>query len=239
MSFRLCCCGICLRSSLLVSVFSLVVLMFLLFLGAWQLERASEKEQIEHRFASRLAESAEFVYDPNSIGIEDEFSRVRFSGQFMPSPQVRWENQFRDGQLGFDHLVFFHVKNSAAVLLVDKGWLVRDSQLPDIPSTQTVEGYIYFPKPGFELGQVDLQPGQTEYRTPYLNLEYLQVLVNQPLQPFILRVQQEGQSIYRQDWPVISMPPAKHLAYAVQWFAMAFVVLFLFFRFGCRYESQR
>ncbi len=37
--------------------------------------------------------------------------------------------------------------------------------------------------------------------------------------------EESGPGTYANDWPVVAMGPEKHMAYAVQWFAMALALL--------------
>ena len=46
--------------------------------------------------------------------------------------------------------------------------------------------------------------------------------------PFIIRLDQQQPHGFLRDWPVVSMPPARHYGYAVQWFSMALVVFLIF-----------
>jgi len=44
--------------------------------------------------------------------------------------------------------------------------------------------------------------------------------------------------VFVRDWPVISTTPEKHRAYAVQWFAMAAMLLALHLYYSTRRDSQ-
>ena len=45
---------------------------------------------------------------------------------------------------------------------------------------------------------------------------------------FIIRMNPEANNGFIREWSVVSMPPERHVAYAVQWFALALLVVILF-----------
>lgn len=57
-------------------------------------------------------------------------------------------------------------------------------------------------------------------------------LVSQVLQkkvyPFIIRLDKQDAYGFVREWAIVSMPPQRHIAYALQWFAMALVILIIF-----------
>jgi surfeit locus 1 family protein len=48
------------------------------------------------------------------------------------------------------------------------------------------------------------------------------------LLPFMLLLDPKSQYGYVREWKFINMPPAKHIAYAVQWFAMALALVVIY-----------
>lgn len=46
--------------------------------------------------------------------------------------------------------------------------------------------------------------------------------------PFIIRLDKANAQGYVREWSIVAMPAERHYAYALQWFAMAFVILILF-----------
>ncbi|MDI1352426.1 MAG: SURF1 family protein, partial [bacterium] len=67
-------------------------------------------------------------------------------------------------------------------------------------------------------------------------------LVHQILQkkvyPFIIRLDKQDANGFVREWAIVSMPPQRHLAYAVQWFAMAFVILIIFVALNLKNEKK-
>jgi len=199
------------------------------------MQRGQHKQMLIEDFAHKNSDVAEFLYDPDSVSVNQEYRLYRVNGHFLKQPQLLWENQFRDGQAGFDHLRVFRVEGMNKALLVDLGWVATELDLiTDVVGHQSLKGYVYYPKKGFELGTVKLQKSQELQRIPYLNLAHIEPILQPPLYEFVLRLQQDLPG-YRQDWPVVSMTPQKHWAYAIQWYGLALALLIIFWLYGCRY----
>ncbi|MDC0598886.1 hypothetical protein OAP18_03515 [Gammaproteobacteria bacterium] len=62
---------------------------------------------------------------------------------------------------------------------------------------------------------------------------------NARLFPYSLRLAENMPGMLVHNWPVISTLPEKHRAYAVQWFAMAAVLLLLYLFASTRPESEK
>jgi cytochrome oxidase assembly protein ShyY1 len=55
--------------------------------------------------------------------------------------------------------------------------------------------------------------------------------------PYVIRLAEGAPGVFIRDWPVISTTPEKHRAYAVQWFAMAAMLLGLYLYYSTRAET--
>jgi surfeit locus 1 family protein len=125
------------------------------------------------------------------------------------------------------------------VLMVDLGFLPGNGtdkapQLPPLPTDeQTLQG-LYEPPPGtgFEMGGNALvQQTQWPKTSIYLDLDQIASDLHAALYPRVLALDADPASIYVRvhTLDLSSMPPARHRAYAFQWFtfALAAVVIFL------------
>ena len=60
------------------------------------------------------------------------------------------------------------------------------------------------------------------------DLEVIQQHYNQEVLPFVVLLNAQQNSTFVRDWQPVVMAPEKHLAYAVQWFLLAFAALVIF-----------
>jgi surfeit locus 1 family protein len=124
-------------------------------------------------------------------------------------------------------------------LLVDLGFLPGNGngkmpQLPPLPTTEISLQGLYVPPPpvGFEMGG-DALARQTRWPKNTIFLDPAEIArdLGRPLYPRMLALDADPTSIYVRVHTLdfSSMPPARHRAYAFQWFtfALAAVVILL------------
>lgn len=215
---------------------AMAVLVAALFcaLGAWQLQRMHEKEALlaqlppTREAAITLAQAASAPGSLHWVG--DQL-------QFLPGT-VLLDNQLREGRAG---IKVYQAARAASgvVVLVDLGWLPlpADRSLPLIRAeqgTQTLQG-LWAPAPatGIALG-----PALTAAKQPQT---WLATRIDLPgiaaqfglggavLAPKVLRLDPALPMGYARDLDLLpnTLPPSRHLGYAVQWFAMALAVLLI------------
>jgi surfeit locus 1 family protein len=215
----------------------LTVVSALLFirLGVWQLHRANEKEAILRRYAT--AEMAP-VRDFAAVALNppvDAFARVGVQGQYLPDRLYLLDNPKHDQRGGVEVYAPFRPRAGDRLLLVDLGFLPGNGtsqtpQLPPLPSgVQQLHG-LYVPAPGvgFEMGGNALaRQRQWPKTTIYLDLPQVAADLGAAMYPQVLSLDAEPSSIYVREHTidVSSMPPARHRAYAFQWFTFAAAVV--------------
>jgi cytochrome oxidase assembly protein ShyY1 len=92
---------------------------------------------------------------------------------------------------------------------------------------------LYLPPPGagFEMGG-DALGRQTSWpkTTIYLDLSQIAADLHQPLYPHVLALDAEPAAAYQRTahFDFSSMPPARHRAYAFQWFSFAVALAAIF-----------
>lgn len=203
--------------------------------GAWQYGKAQYKREREARWAD-ARQSLEIplarALERNALG----FDRVRATGIFALQRYVL-DNQIRDGQAGVD--VFVPLRSSeGADLLIALGWLPyadASRQLPEVPvlPSEAVELVgLLTPPPshGLRFGR-DWADTQSSYPKlmPYFSLDDISSDSGKVLAPRILRLDADPESPYRRNWrPVDAMPPARHLAYAWQWWFLSIAIAVVF-----------
>ena len=208
-------------------------------LGNWQLRRAAEKTALEARLAAGNA-AAPLVLGGAPLAADAvAFRRVSVSGQFVRDWPLYLDNRPYRDRVGFYLLMPFKIAGTDMHVLVERGWLPRNSarrdQLPPYatPSgTVTLQGIARV-----NAGHV-MQLGSAPALAPKAivqNADPAQVAAASglALQPFVIEqtapAQPGGddQAMVR-DWPAPSLGVEKHRGYAFQWYALA-TMAFLFF----------
>jgi cytochrome oxidase assembly protein ShyY1 len=163
----------------------------------------------------------------------NDFDWAAGRGRFADAPAVLLDNQSRDDRAGVRAYRVF-VPESGAPMLVELGWLPLpgDRAMPrvaSIPGGLDVRGLLLPPpSPGLVAATANRLPGGEVLATA-LDAAQLPALVGQrALAPRVLRLDPAMTDIgYARDLDVLpnTLPPSRHLGYAVQWFALAAAVL--------------
>ncbi|GAB3312581.1 SURF1 family protein [Luteimonas notoginsengisoli] len=204
-------------------------------LGAWQLDRMHRKQAmldaVQQVLAQRTAQPLAIASDP---GRKRDYDWAAGSGTFADAPAVLLDNQQRDDRPGVRiYRVFQPSAPGAAPLLVELGWLPLpgDRSLPDVPrpmGERRLAGLLAPPPSHGILAAVATpQPGGQVLATG-LDADGLRDRLGQPqLAARILKLDPADPLGYARDLDVLpnTLPPERHLGYAVQWFALAAAVL--------------
>lgn len=208
-------------------------------LGFWQLHRADFKEALLRRYAASssapLQDFAKVAQTPPADG----FPRVQVRGRYLADRLYLLDNPKHDGRGGVEVFAPFALDEHSPLLLVDLGFLPgngngKTPQLPPLPATEIRLQGLYVPPPpvGFEMGGNAL-PQQKQWPKNSIFMDPTEVAsdLGRPLYPRILALDADPASIYVREHTLdfSSMPPARHRAYAFQWFtfALAAVVILL------------
>lgn len=219
---------------LLAILATILVSALLAGLGRWQLDRMYQKQQILEQHQQRQAEKplTELPVADNNLE-KWRYRRVQLRGQLLAERQFLLDNQVVDGRVGFNVLTPMELDDGRTIL-IDRGWVamgaVREDR-PDIRVTEeidNVDGMIYMPfgKP-FALGAATGGEVGWPRIIQYLDFVALGDLLGTPLLPMVVRMAPQQSGGYQRKWPVIPLSPDKHLAYAIQWFALAALPIIL------------
>ena len=207
-------------------------------LGVWQLHRAAYKEQLlaafSHASSAPLLPFAEVV----GRGPHDHYRHVQVNGSFVPGRSYVLDDQALHGVDGVDVFLPFRPAGRDRVLLVNMGFLPRQGPqqripgLPPVPAgPQHLTGlYAPPPLPGFKMGGNQLaRQGRWPKLTTYLDLHQVADDLGTGVDPGVLLSDPDPAQIYLREWTPTFMPPARHQAYAFQWFSFAAATLVIFF----------
>lgn len=206
-------------------------------MGMWQLRRAAQKEAV---ISARQAMQAMAPLDVSAMGGASDspanrqgmiYRKVTLRGQWLDGHTVYLDNRQMHGRPGFYVVTPFKLAESAAVILVQRGWVPLDPQIHDrLPALQTstqmqqLEGVLApWPSRMFELdgsgaGRIRQNLDLAAYRLE-TGLPLLEVSVQQT-------APKDGGLL--QDWPQPASGVEKHYGYAFQWFGLTALIAFLY-----------
>jgi surfeit locus 1 family protein len=226
------------RPSWFAVVLTLCGVAIFIALGIWQLRRAQEKEILLARFARAASAPVQPFAAVEHSAPANVYPRVRVRGSFAARRVYLLDNRMHAGQLGVDVFVPFTPDNRDRVLLVDLGFLprqgVRESlpDLPPLPQREISLSGLYAPPPaaGLKLGG---NPLTHETSWPklltYVDMNAIGTDLHRQLYPRVLLLDADPASPYVRQWTPDVMPPARHRAYAFQWFTFALAAVVIFF----------
>lgn len=203
-------------------------------LGSWQLARMHQKQAMlastQKVVAERRALPLSAARDPARAR---DYDWAEGSGAFADAPAVLLDNQSRDDRRGVRAYRLFR-DAAGTPMLVELGWLpvAGDRRMPHvapIAGTRRIGGLLLPPpSPGLVERVAVAQPDGTILATS-LDAAALPGLLGLPqaLPPRVLRLDPALRLGYARDLDVLpnTLPPQRHLGYAVQWFALAAAVL--------------
>ena len=212
---------------------ALIVIALFCGLGAWQLGRAKQKEAMLAASQKILAERR-----PVPLGqaaraeLRSEYAWATGRGRFLPGPAILLDNQNHDGRAGIRAYRVFQPEG-APPLLVELGWLPLpgDRTLPTITTPaggQTLSGLLAPPPAeGLVKAVSAIQPGGDRLVTGLDMAALARELGLPDLAPRVFRPDPALPLGYARDLDILpnTLPPERHLGYAVQWFGLALAVL--------------
>lgn len=205
-------------------------------LGVWQFHRYEYKKNLLAVYQQRV------VGPPQSFqGNEPEFQLIKVTGHYLNQYTVLLQNRFYHGQLGWEVLTPFKVAHHSALLLIDRGWISRERakqknffQVFPERGSETVIGQVkLLNEYQFILGKNILRPEVFPLVMQKIEIKKLSEVTHQLFYPFIVRLSASEPHGFVRDWVITTILPERHLAYAVQWFAMAAVLLIAYLSFCC------
>lgn len=222
-----------------MTAFVVVMLPLVVVLAFWQLQRAREMRGYQERYFDRLGMLPQTP--PRSWGGAD-FLRLRLTGEYIPGEHYLVDNKLRNGEPGYWVVSRFRCVDGR-VYLLNRGWLAAPASRGELPLVPTPEGAVtvvgvVWPDTGMTpLLAADPWPDQWPKRVQRLNVSRMAQDADVVSAEIRLEAGQPGVLAAA---PVdATFRPERHQGYAVQWFALAVVlltgfVLFGFYRHGPR-----
>lgn len=219
---------------LLPSVVTFLLLPLLLFLGSWQLDRAQFKQNLLLQYQQRLQAQPLLLQQVNSSWQNWRFYPLIISGHYDNDHSFLVDNKMYQHRPGYHVLTPFVVDDNRT-LLINRGWIPLENRknLPHIKpinGNQTITALIDIPARKPFLLSHRSESNAWPRRIEAIELEQLAKELHTVLYPVVLLLSPDEKSGYVRDWqPVtLTMPPARHIAYAVQWFSLAITLSIIF-----------
>jgi surfeit locus 1 family protein len=218
------------------------LLPLLVFLGFWQLSRGAEKSALLQTYSERRA--AEPMASSELRHTADPaFRRVRLHGQFDAAHSLLLDNRQRGGKVGIELLQPFQDQATGLWLLVNRGWLPWPDRrtppqftTPDAPLS--LDAWVYV-SPG-AVFQLHADPSTSTWPKLLTAIDPNALWTALDREGFAYELRAEtGPATYQADWPVVATGPEKHIAYAVQWFAMSVALLGLYLYLGWHNAKEK
>lgn len=215
------------RPGRFMSVFVMIFLPITLSLGVWQLNRGEAKQQFIEQVSTATFSNIQTFQPQNQYGVGQWVSMcVAWAGQ-----QWYFDNRTYEGRVGYD--LYLPVRDCATdtLVLLRLGWLEglqTRSQLPIMPNLEqwqqplNITGQVR-PSPGIPMLSAPAEAlGENRWR--------IQSMADLPasdwqLGALIVQLQTPESLVLVDQWNPAAVPPERHLAYAIQWFGLALVLV--------------
>jgi len=200
------------------SFFMLTCVGVLLSLGTWQLYRKEEKETLIQTMQTHRALPAQNVDEKGDIL---PFQPLIAQGTFIPNQMIFLLSKTHQGKAG--KLVLHVLRTQGGqYLLVQRGWTQEETVA--FPQGQILlEGTARVPTP-----PTLFQPPNTPPSYFWIDLVHLSKEICHPLLPYYMVAKTSSDPAILPLDPLPTLPN-NHLQYALTWYGLACVVLFMLF----------
>lgn len=200
----------------------------LLFLGlcAWQIKRGLDNREAQLQFA------AESGWSSWSDGVDVEpFQRIQAGGSYLGDRQLLLENITLHGRQGFYVITPLKIRDDEPLLLVNRGWLLRESRRPevsqlDLPDERvTVRGRVgRLPRAGLKMDDPISLSDAWPRTAVFPDYRDVAAAIGHEVQPFVLLLDAAEDHGFVREWQPVKYGPERNFGYAVQWAAMALML---------------
>jgi surfeit locus 1 family protein len=224
------------------------ILPLLIALGFWQLGRSEEKREFLERQEQGSA-SSEII--SLSTAIETEVDTLRYKkaevkGHYDQAHQFLIDNQISAGKAGYFVLTPFVLQGESKAVLINRGWVPLNQDRSVLPNVQikkeqtVVKGRInLFPSVGIKLAGAEIPTDGWPSVIQVVDSEVLAKKLAYPLFPFQIELDKDWPEGFKREWQTTTiMLPGQHIAYAIQWFALAITLTILFIWYSFKKNNE-
>ncbi len=197
-----------------------------LCLCAWQIKRGLERRE------SQLLFDAESGYAAWMDGMDVEaFQQLKVTGWYDGEQQILLENVVFQARQGFYVITPLHMQDDEPLLLVNRGWIPRESRRPDVAQLElpdsrvTIRGRVgRLPRAGLKMDNPVSLSDAWPRLAVFPGYDDVAAALGNEVQAFVLLLDPEDQHGFVRDWQPVKFGPEKNYGYAFQWFAMALML---------------
>jgi len=245
---------------LIPTLLALICIPILISLGLWQLDRADEKRVIDQGVNDAIAKAALHLNDADFTQLNKEIYRTAsILGHYDIKQQFLLDNRTHGGLPGYHVISPFLFEHSSTndeiknVVLINRGWIgyqgTRDKitnikvdkeiiritgSIKNVPRSIVLDdkaddnssSALIFKTESTQLDGINLIQS--------VQLSRLEKKLGYKLLPVIIELDENINNGFTREWQPYYGSIDKHNAYALQWFAMASILLFLFFKLNIR-----
>ena len=232
-----------LKVTLFGSALFTIMLILLISLGFWQLDRAKQKLQIKAEIQAHSHSKSLSLSDIDKRWLQSksdkklrkalEYYPLLVNGEYEVNHLIYLDNKIQNHLVGYRVLAPLYTAGGR-IILVDRGWLPATTDRSVLPKMkvesgqQTVIGHIVFPPSRvFALSQA-IEKGDWPLVIEYIDLKQIAERLKSPVYRFILKLGQIKTKVNVQ----------RHYGYAVQWFALALTWIILFMVLAVKREKE-
>ena len=228
------------RGHWLPTVAAVAGIVLTLAAGNWQLDRAHEKKRLQHAYDRGAAEAAVILSAAPVEAQPLRFRTIEATGEFVPRAAVLLDNKVVAGVAGYDVIMPLKFPGSPKHVLVNRGWVAAGtdrSRLPEVTTptgSVTVVGIAVLPGRFLELSGA--QPSGPVWQN--LTIERYRSRMQLDIQPVVIEQHNDlGDGLVRSSGrPEFGI--ARHYGYAVQWFSLCGLIVFLYVFFHVRRDRS-
>ena len=228
------------------TLLTIALIALLLSLGRWQLRRADEKRALYDAFAAGADITR--VLDSQTPRLP-RYQHLAATGKYDPTRQILIDNMSNaEGHAGYFVITPFELRDGGWVL-VNRGWVPIGASRAERPPIEVSSGVRELhgradnlPRAGIRMGErLRLAPPYPVVANFPTHAEIAQLLREtswSPATELVLLDAGEPDG-YRRQWQAPGLPPMRHVAYAVQWFALALTVGVVYVVTNLRRETAK
>ena len=226
---------------LIATILTVVGCVFLIFMGAWQLDRLAWKTNLIDQMTLKPG-SVQRVFGTLDLSAENEFEAGVLTGQFVYPREVLIEAKVFNGEPGY-HVITPFVVNDGGIVFVNRGWVPLSYKPGEAPLWDLNPGQVrnIFGMVTEVSNPNVFVPNNIPERDQWYWIDLDEIAKAKAIENFVpvLFVQRERNCESKDVQSLIPTPCGSevrlsnnHLQYAIFWFVMAGVlVVFYYLRF--------
>ena len=224
-----------LRFNWVIAFFVLVTITSFVRLGLWQLDRAGEKvaamealqiEQSKHAQAIEKLTPAQDSKQSELVNLH-----VELTGQYINERSILLVSKFYDDRVGYEVVTPFRIESNGLLVLVNRGWISArltvgaQLNLRPVSGHQRLTAQIIQPEKRSPTFSSQMNTSSWPIQMRGIDVATVADILEEELFPFVVRLTEDQPGVLVRNWPAVNVNINTHLAYALQWFIFALVVL--------------